>query len=168
MKIAVDLLVNGEPVRLEVEPHRTLLDVLRNDLGLTGAKDGCSTGDCGACTVLVDGEPVNSCLALPATLAGRAITTVEGLARDPVGRRLQESFVERGAVQCGYCTPGLLLAAKSLLATDPAPTEQAIRQAISGNLCRCTGYAKVVAAVQAVATEMAENGGQPATPGGEA
>ena len=155
MKLGIDLIVNGEPVHLEVEPSRTLLDVLRNDLGLTGAKDGCATGDCGACTVLLDGEPINSCLALPASLAGRSITTVEGLARDPVGRRLQEAFVEHGAVQCGYCTPGLLLAAKSLLATCPSPDEDDVRRAIAGNLCRCTGYAKVVAAVGAVAAELA-------------
>jgi carbon-monoxide dehydrogenase small subunit len=156
VKLGINLIVNGEPVHLEVEPSRTLLDVLRNDLGLTGAKDGCSTGDCGACTVLLDGEPINSCLALPATLAGRSITTVEGLARDPLGRRLQESFGEHGAVQCGYCTPGLLLAAKSLLAADPSPDEPTIRRAIAGNLCRCTGYVKVVEAIQAVADGGAE------------
>jgi carbon-monoxide dehydrogenase small subunit len=153
MKTGIDLTINGDAVHLEVEPHRTLLDVLRNDLGLTGAKDGCGTGDCGACTVLLDGEPINSCLALPATLAGRSITTIEGLARDPLGKRLQTALVEHGAVQCGYCTPGLLLAAKSLLTADPSPDGAAIRRGISGNLCRCTGYAKVVAAIRSVAAD---------------
>ena len=153
MKVAIDLSVNGEPVHLEVEPHRSLLDVLRTDLGLTGAKDGCGTGDCGACTVLLDGEPINSCLALPAALSGRSITTVEGLARDPLGRRLQDAFVQHGAVQCGYCTPGLLLAAKSLLVACPNPDEAEIRRAISGNLCRCTGYAKVVASIRSAVAE---------------
>lgn len=154
MKLGIDLVVNGEQVHLEVEPDRTLLDVLRNDLGLAGVKDGCSTGDCGACTVLLDGQPINSCLALPATLAGRSITTVEGLARDPVGRRLQAAFVEHGAVQCGYCTPGLLLSARSLLSSCPSPDDADVRRAIAGNLCRCTGYAKVVDAIKAVGAEL--------------
>ncbi len=154
MKVGVDLVVNGEPVHLEVEPDRTLLDVLRNELGLTGARDGCSTGDCGACTVLLDGEPIYSCLALPATLAGREITTVEGLAQDPLGQRLQRAFVEHGAVQCGFCTPGLLLAAKSLLMTCPSPDEAEVRRGIAGNLCRCTGYAKVVEAIREAADEL--------------
>ena len=160
MKQSIDLVVNGEALRLEVEPDRTLLDVLRNDLGLTGAKDGCGTGDCGACTVLLDGEPINSCLALPAALAGREITTVEGLAGDPLGSRLQRAFVEHGAVQCGYCTPGLLLAARSLLAACPSPDEGAVRRAIAGNLCRCTGYAKVVAAIGAVAADLPDRSGE--------
>lgn len=149
-KIDVELLVNGEAVQLTLDPSRTLLDVLRNDLGLTGAKDGCGTGDCGACTVLLDGEPINSCLALPATLAGRSITTIEGLTTDPLGRTLQRAFVDHGAVQCGYCTPGMILAAKSLLHRSARPTEPEIRAAVAGNICRCTGYAKIVEAIQAV------------------
>lgn len=149
MKRRIELEVNGERVQLEVEPDRTLLDVLRSDLGLSGAKDACATGDCGACTVLLDGEPINSCLTLAVALSGRRVTTVEGLADDPLGRALQRAFVEHGAVQCGYCTPGLLLAAKSLLARCASPDEAGIRAAISGNLCRCTGYVKVVAAIQA-------------------
>ncbi len=147
------LTVNGEPVQLRVEPNRTLLAVLREDLGLTGVKDACGTGDCGACTVLLDGVPINSCLTLAVMAQGREVTTVEGLARDPLGRSLQRAFVEHGAVQCGYCTPGLLLAAKALLEDSPSPTEAEIREGIAGNLCRCTGYVKIVGAIQAVAAE---------------
>jgi aerobic carbon-monoxide dehydrogenase small subunit len=153
----IELVVNGERVQLRVEPDRTLLDVLRDSLGLTGAKDACGTGDCGACTVLLDGVAVNSCLTLAVTAHGREVTTVEGLARDPLGSKLQRAFVEHGAVQCGYCTPGLVLAAKALLESTPAPSESEIRRGIAGNLCRCTGYVKIVGAIQAVA---AENGGQ--------
>ncbi len=149
----LELTVNGEPIRLRVEPSRTLLAVIREDLGLTGVKDACGTGDCGACTVLLDGEAVNSCLTLAVMAEGREVTTVEGLARDPLGGRLQRAFVEHGAVQCGYCTPGLLLAAKALLESTPSPSEAEIREGIAGNLCRCTGYVKIVGAIQAVAAE---------------
>jgi aerobic carbon-monoxide dehydrogenase small subunit len=151
--VALELTVNGELVQLRVAPDRTLLELLREDLGLTGVKDACGTGDCGACTVLLDGVAVNSCLTLAAMAEGREVTTVEGLARDPLGGRLQRAFVEHGAVQCGYCTPGLLLAAKALLEDSPSPSEAEIRQGISGNLCRCTGYVKIVGAIQAVAAE---------------
>ena len=151
--VVLELTVNGERTQLRVEPDRTLLELLREDLGLTGVKDACGTGDCGACTVLLDGVAVNSCLTLAVMAEGREVTTVEGLARDPLGRRLQRAFVEHGAVQCGYCTPGLLLAAKALLEDTPSPSEAEIRQGIAGNLCRCTGYVKIVGAIQAVATE---------------
>jgi carbon-monoxide dehydrogenase small subunit len=154
VKIGVDLTVNGEAVHLDLEPGRTLLDVLQNDLGLKGARDGCGTGDCGACTVLLDGEPINSCLTLPALLRGRSITTIEGLTGDRIGKALQDSLVERGAVQCGYCSPGLVLAARALLAESDSPDEPAIRRAISGNLCRCTGYAKTVEAIGAAAASL--------------
>ena len=151
--VVLELTVNGERTQLRVEPDRTLLELLREDLGLTGVKDACGTGDCGACTVLLDGVAVNSCLTLAVMAEGREVTTVEGLARDPLGRRLQRAFVDHGAVQCGYCTPGLLLAAKALLEDTPSPSEAEIRQGIAGNLCRCTGYVKIVGAIQAVATE---------------
>ena len=149
----LQLTVNGEPVQIHVEPSRTLLQLLREDLGLTGVKDACGTGDCGACTVLLDGVAVNSCLCLAVMAEGREVTTVEGLARDPLGGRLQRAFVEHGAVQCGYCTPGLLLAAKALLEGSRSPSEAEIREGIAGNLCRCTGYVKIVGAIQAVAAE---------------
>ena len=151
--VILDLTVNGERVQLRIEPDRTLLELLREDLSLTGVKDACGTGDCGACTVLLDGVAVNSCLTLAVMAEGREVTTVEGLARDPLGGRLQRAFVEHGAVQCGYCTPGLLLAAKALLEDIPSPSEAEIRQGIAGNLCRCTGYVKIVGAIQAVAAE---------------
>jgi carbon-monoxide dehydrogenase small subunit len=149
------LRVNGEDREVATEPHKTLLEVLREDLGLTGTKHGCELGECGTCTVLVEGEPVLSCLALPVELGGREITTVEGLA---VGGRLhplQEAFAELGAAQCGYCTPGVLLAARALLAADQRPTRDAIRAALAGNLCRCTGYAKILDAVELAALRAA-------------
>ena len=151
-KIVVSLLVNGEPHELAIPPWRTLAEVLRDALHLTGTKVGCETGDCGACTVLLDGRTVTSCLTLAVEAQGRAITTIEGVA--PSGTELdplQESFVANGAVQCGYCTPGMVLSARALLAQNPAPTEPEIRQALSGNLCRCTGYEKIVHAIAAVA-----------------
>lgn len=151
--VVLELKVNGEPVQLRIEPNRTLLELLREDLSLTGVKDACGAGDCGACTVLLDGVAVNSCLTLAVMAEGREVTTVEGLARDPLGSRLQRAFVEHGAVQCGYCTPGLLLAAKALLEESPSPSEAEIREGIAGNLCRCTGYVKIVGAIQAVAAE---------------
>ena len=143
--------VNGESISLEVEPHWTLLRVIRDELGLTGTKEGCGEGDCGACTVLVDGRAVNSCLMLAIDVDGKAITTIEGLAQGESLHPLQKAFMEKGAVQCGFCTPGMILTAKALLEQNSHPTEEEIRFAIAGNLCRCTGYAKIVEAIQVVA-----------------
>jgi carbon-monoxide dehydrogenase small subunit len=145
--------VNEEQRELFVAPWRTLIDVLRNDLGLTGVKEGCGNGNCGSCTVLLDGEPVNSCLVLIGEVEGREITTIEGLARVGALHPLQESFIEEGAVQCGFCTPGVILNAKALIDANPHPTEQEVRMAIAGNLCRCTGYDKIVRAIMKVAAE---------------
>jgi carbon-monoxide dehydrogenase small subunit len=154
----VILNVNGESRELLLAVHKTLLEVLREDLDLTGTKHGCELGECGTCTVLVDGEPVLSCLALPTELEGAEITTVEGLA---VGGRLhplQQAFAELGAAQCGYCTPGILLTAKALLDDATAPTRQAIKEALAGNLCRCTGYTKILDAVELAALRMRRPG----------
>jgi carbon-monoxide dehydrogenase small subunit len=145
--------VNGEQRELFVAPWRTLIDVLRNDFGLTGVKEGCGNGNCGSCTVLLDGEPVNSCLVLIGEVEGREITTIEGLAQGGVLHPLQESFIEEGAVQCGFCTPGVILNTKALIDANPHPTEQEVRMAIAGNLCRCTGYDKIVRAIMKVAAE---------------
>jgi aerobic-type carbon monoxide dehydrogenase small subunit (CoxS/CutS family) len=142
------LKVNGETYRISVPDHRTLLQTIRDDLGLTGTKEGCGVGECGACTVLVDGRPVNSCLTLAVEMDGREITTVEGLARDGVLDPLQQAFIEEGAIQCGFCTPGMLMSAQGLLNKNPSPTEDEIRKAIQGNLCRCTGYDPIVRAVK--------------------
>jgi aerobic-type carbon monoxide dehydrogenase small subunit (CoxS/CutS family) len=154
MKIRLRLTVNGETREVLVAPHRTLLEVLREDLQLTGTKHGCELGECGTCTVLVDGVPVLSCLALPADLEERAIATVEGLADGSRLHPLQQSFAELGAAQCGYCTPGILLTAKALLADRPTPTRDEIREALAGNLCRCTGYTKILDAVELAALRM--------------
>jgi len=151
MKQLIQLQVNGEPVEVWVLIHKSLLEVLREDLGLIGTKHGCELGECGACTVLVDGEPVISCLALPVELQGRDIRTVEGLAERGVPHPLQTAFAELGAAQCGYCTPGVLMTAEALLNANPAPSRQEIRQALSGNLCRCTGYTKILEAVELAA-----------------
>jgi carbon-monoxide dehydrogenase small subunit len=148
MKRVLSLRVNGQEYEAYVPVHKTLLEVLREDLGLTGTKHGCELGECGTCTVLVDGEPILSCLALPIELQGREITTIEGLARGPALHPLQQAFAELGAAQCGYCTPGILLTADALLAHNPAPTRQEIREALAGNLCRCTGYTKILEAVE--------------------
>lgn len=149
MKRIIELRVNGEAHELLVEPHRTLLEVLREGIGLTGTKEACDTGECGACTVLLDGVPVNSCLVLALDARGKEITTIEGLAVNGVLHPLQKAFIEHGATQCGFCTPGMILTAKALLDEKPRPTEVEVRQAISGNLCRCTGYVKIVEAVLA-------------------
>jgi carbon-monoxide dehydrogenase small subunit len=141
--------VNDVAYALEVQPNWTLLHVLRETLELTGTKNGCSQGVCGACTVLVDGETARACLLLAMRAQGRRVTTVEGLAADAAGRRLQDAFVEAGAVQCGFCTPGVLLSARALLAERAAPGEAEVREALAGNLCRCTGYARIVRAVVA-------------------
>lgn len=143
----VELTVNGDPYRREVEPDATLLSLLRDALGLTGTKWGCMTGDCGACTVLVDGEPVVACLQLARQVDGSAVTTVEGLGENGELGDLQAAFVRNGAAQCGFCTPGMLISAEALLRRNAAPDETEIREALSGNLCRCTGYNKIVDAV---------------------
>ncbi len=156
MKQILHLCVNGQDHEVYVPVHKTLLEVLREDLELTGTKHGCELGECGACTVLVDGEPVLSCLALPVQLQGREIITVEGLARGPELDGLQRSFAELGAAQCGYCTPGILLAAHALLERNPCPTRDEIRQALAGNICRCTGYVKIVEAVEKAAVTGAD------------
>jgi carbon-monoxide dehydrogenase small subunit len=147
--------VNGMEHELDVRPTARLIDVLRLQLGLTGVKEGCSEGECGACTVLVDDKAVNSCLVLAAQVRGKKVVTVEGLADDDGLDLLQRMFVEHGAVQCGFCTPGMLMSAKALLIADPHPTEEAIRLALAGNLCRCTGYTTIVAAVRAASEQPA-------------
>ncbi|MDD4169578.1 MAG: (2Fe-2S)-binding protein [Desulfotomaculaceae bacterium] len=151
MKRIITLVVNGEQREVAVEPDLTLLEVLREDLGLTGTKKACNQGECGACTVLLDGKPVSSCLVLAVRAHGKAVVTVEGLAENGRLHPLQEAFVTYGAVQCGFCTPGVLLVAKALLDTNPHPTAQEIEQAIAGNICRCTGYVKIIEAITAVA-----------------
>lgn len=143
--------LNGENIVIDAPPDRRAVDILREDLGLTGTKEGCGNGECGCCTVLVDGESRLSCLMLAAQLEGRTITTIEGLAGKEGLHVLQESFVESGAVQCGFCSPGMVLAAADLLARNPNPTRGEIREGLSGNLCRCTGYQKIVDAVQSAA-----------------
>ena len=154
MKVRVALNVNGESREALVPVHKTLLEVLREDLGLTGTKHGCELGECGTCTVLVDGEPVLSCLALPVEIEGAHITTVEGMAEGGRLHPLQQAFVELGAAQCGYCTPGILLTAMALLAERPSPTREEVREALAGNLCRCTGYTKILDAVELEALRM--------------
>jgi carbon-monoxide dehydrogenase small subunit len=143
--------VNREPVETLVQPAKTLLEVLREDLQLTGTKHGCELGECGACAVLVDGQPVLSCLVLAAECEGRTVTTVEGLTENGQLHALQEAFADLGSAQCGYCTPAMLLTAKALLDEEPHPTQERIREALSGNLCRCTGYQQIVEAVEAAA-----------------
>ncbi len=147
----VTLTVNNRPHTLTPSPERTLLDVLREDLGLTGAKRGCDAGECGACTVLLNGKPVNSCLVLAVELSGAAVVTIEGLGGPDGLDRLQQSFIDNFALQCGYCTPGMILMGKALLMQNPHPTEAEVKEFISGNLCRCTGYENIVKAIMAVA-----------------
>jgi carbon-monoxide dehydrogenase small subunit len=151
MKVAISLTVNGDPYEVHVEPHRTLLDVLRDDLGLTGTNRGCNQGDCGACTVHVDGKAMNSCLVLAVDADGARVTTIEGLARSGRLHPVQQAFIDEGAVQCGYCTPGMIMTAAALLDETPDPTDEQIREGIEGNLCRCTGYEAIVRAVRAAA-----------------
>ena len=147
----MECIVNGRKVPLSSGGSETLLEFLRERLGLTGTKQGCGEGDCGACTVLVDGRPVNSCLVLAAEVGGTEITTIEGLGRGGERHPLQQAFVDHNAVQCGFCTPGMILTASVLLKENPRPTEEEIRHYLQGNLCRCTGYTKIVQAVKAVA-----------------
>ena len=151
LRATIQLKVNGRAYQMDVEPTRTLLQVIRENLGLTGTKSGCERGECGACTVLLDGLAVNACL-LPAMEAdGKEVVTIEGLARDGQLHPLQKNFVELGAIQCGYCTPGMILTAKALLERNPHPTEGEVRKEIAGNYCRCTGYDKIVEAILATA-----------------
>lgn len=154
MKHLFRLNVNGETHEVAADVHHTLLEVLREELRLTGTKHGCEVGECGACCVLVDGEPVLSCLALPIECEGKAITTVEGMAAGAAPHPLQQAFYELGAAQCGYCTPGILLTAQALLAQEPAPTRERIACAIGGNICRCTGYLKIFEAIELAADRM--------------
>jgi carbon-monoxide dehydrogenase small subunit len=143
--------LNEEPVEVLVQPYETLLDALREGLGLTGPKEGCGTGDCGACTIHLDGQPVASCLVLAMQARGRSVLTIEGLAKNGVLHPLQDAFVRHGVPQCGFCIPGVLMAAAALLAETPHPTEDEIRYGIAGNLCRCTGYTKMLAAIDEAA-----------------
>jgi carbon-monoxide dehydrogenase small subunit len=156
-KVRVTMTVNGEPVDVLVDSYKTLLELLREDLQLVGTKHGCELGECGACAVLVDAEPLLSCLVLACESNGRSVTTVEGLVTDGRLDPLQETFADLGAAQCGYCTPGILVTARALLDREPDPSRERIREALSGNLCRCTGYHQIVEAVEAAAR-------RPATP----
>ena len=153
-KRIIFLTVNGYDYEIAVRPNMTLLEVLREELGLTGTKEGCDDGSCGTCTVLLDGSPVRSCMLLAVDATGRQITTIEGLAQCEELHPVQKAFVEGGAIQCGYCSPGMILTAKALLDKNPNPTGEEIKLAISGNLCRCTGYNKIVSAVKAAAHVM--------------
>ena len=150
MKRIITLNVNGEEFEVLTKVHRTLLEVLREDLGLTGTKRGCDLGTCGACTVLIEGKPYLSCLTLAVDVQGKKIVTIEGLARDGETHTLQKAFVEKGAIQCGFCTPGMILTAKAFLDENPHPSEEEVKKAISGNLCRCTGYVKIIEAILSV------------------
>lgn len=150
----LNFFVNGDPVSLDTDPQRRLLDILREDLGLTGTKEGCSEGECGACTVLMDGEAVHSCLTLAAQLNGRHVETIEGLEKSGELDILQRAFVEEIAVQCGFCTPGMIMSAKALLLKNPNPAPEEIRTALSGNICRCSGYVQIVNAVSRAAREI--------------
>ena len=149
MKLSFTL--NGRPVTIECPPERRLLDLLREDLHLTGTKEGCGEGECGACTVLLEGQAVHACLIMAAQVEGLSLTTIEGLSENGELDVLQQAFVEQIAVQCGFCTPGMILSAKALLLTNPRPSEEEIRMALAGNLCRCSGYAQIIAAVQQAA-----------------
>ncbi len=151
MKHNIRLTVNGESYTVAVEPRESLLDVLRDKLSLTGAKKGCNRGDCGACTIIMDGKTVNSCLVLAVEADDREVLTIEGLANKGQLHPVQEAFIQYGAIQCGYCTPGMIMSAKALLDENPNPTEEEIKRAIGGNLCRCTGYVKIVDAIKKAA-----------------
>jgi carbon-monoxide dehydrogenase small subunit len=150
----IRLTVNGAPYELSVKPWDTLLDVLRDGLGLTGTKEGCGLGECGACTVIMEGKAVNSCLVLAVEVDGRQIITIEGLADDDGLHPIQEAFVEHGGLQCGFCTPGMIMSAKALLDATPNPSEEEIRKGIAGNICRCTGYTKIIESIEAAGKNM--------------
>lgn len=156
MKLPIALNVNGQVREVWTSVHKTLLEVLREDLGLTGTKHGCELGECGTCTVLIDGKPTLSCLVLPVEIQDVEIVTVEGIATNGRPHELQTAFAELGAAQCGYCTPGMLVSATALLQINPEPDDSAIREALSGNLCRCTGYNKIIEAVELAAERMSE------------
>ena len=151
MKEIIQLKINGEFHELAIDTHNTLLEVLRENLGLTGTKEACNLGECGACTVLIDGKQVHSCLTLAIEAQGKDILTIEGLCEGAKLHPLQQAFVDHGAIQCGYCTPGMILSSKSLLDRNPSPTEHEIKKALSGNLCRCTGYVKIIEAIKSTA-----------------
>jgi len=153
MKRLINLTINDRNYEVAVEPNQTLVDLLRYQLGLTGTKKGCEMGDCGSCTVIMDGKAVNSCLVLAIQANGRNIRTIEGLETDQGLHPVQEAFVEKGAIQCGFCSSGMILSAKTLLDQNPGPNETEIRRALSGNLCRCTGYQKIIEAVKSVSTQ---------------
>ncbi len=152
-KIKLSMILNGKPISLLIKPYARLVDVIRDDLGLTGTKEGCGVGECGACTVIADGAAINSCLTLAASMEGKHITTIEGVMDQDRLHPLQEAFIKHNAMQCGFCTPGLVLSAKALLDENPSPTEDEIKTAISGNLCRCTGYQQVIEAIQEVVAD---------------
>ncbi len=156
MKREMHITVNGDEHHLLVDTRRTLIDVIRDDLGLTGTKNGCGAGECGACTVLLDGDPVNSCLVLAHEAAGRDVLTIEGLAAGGVLHPIQQAFVAQGAIQCGFCTPGMVMSTKALLDRNPDPTTEEILAGLRGNLCRCTGYVKIVEAVEVAKCLLAE------------
>ena len=152
--VQMSFTINGEPTEVSFAPYKTLLEVLREDLGLTGTKHGCELGECGACAVLVDGEPVLSCLMLAVECEGRSVQTVEGLASGTKLHPLQAAFADHGGSQCGYCTPGMIMTAKALLDHEPSPTRERIKEAISGNICRCTGYNQIVESIEGAAEEL--------------
>ena len=156
--VPLRLRVNGEETEVSCAPYKTLLEVLREELSLTGTKHGCELGECGACTVLIDGEPVLSCLKLAVECEGRAIETIEGLARGNALHPLQAAFADHGGSQCGYCTPGVIMTAKALLDQEPNPSRERIREATAGNLCRCTGYQQIVEAIEGAAAELRGSG----------
>ena len=160
MKTPATFLVNGRPYELAIEPHYLLIEVLRDHLGLTGTKHSCGVGNCGACTVLVEGEPVLACLTLALDVRDKPILTIEGMAEDGVLHPLQQAFIDYGAIQCGFCTPGMIMSAKALLDKNPSPSEGEVREALAGNICRCTGYVKIVEAVLAAAEIMRKGGDQ--------
>jgi carbon-monoxide dehydrogenase small subunit len=155
-EVNIRLNINGIEYNIDTDPGRRLLDVLREELGLTGTKEGCGEGECGACTVIIDGQAVNSCLVMAGQAEGKEILTVEGLEKDGELDTLQKAFINNGAVQCGFCTPGMLMSSKALLMNNPQPSEEEIRIAIAGNLCRCTGYTKIVAAIKEAAAQSME------------
>ncbi|MEL7568690.1 MAG: (2Fe-2S)-binding protein [Dehalobacterium sp.] len=154
MHTKIELRVNGKHYEMKVNNATTLLQLLREDLGLTGTKEGCGAGECGACTVLLDGKPVNSCMTLAVQVHGKSVLTIEGVGEGEQLHPLQEAFINEGAVQCGFCTPGMILSAKALLDKNPSPNDDDIKEALAGNLCRCTGYVKIIKAVKAAAGQV--------------
>ena len=153
MKHKIRLTINDELYEVSVEPCKTLIDIIRDDIGLIGTKKGCGTGDCGSCTIILDGKPVNSCLILGVEVDGSNILTIEGLRKGEELHPIQKAFIEHGAIQCGYCTPGMIISAKALLDNFPNPTEGQVKMALSGNLCRCTGYKKIIEAIMNVGSQ---------------